>query len=165
MLLCLYFTTSCKPNFSNTFTPENNLFISYYHTSRCKKHLKLWHWVSWPQLSKTGTKSSNVLQWFNKVWYGPRRIAPVVAAMHSQTSQNLKNSLTWVVLLYPRPTKLKGDILVSPGPSIRLWTESCPLCIFTGSISYLHTLSSNFKRCVTCNFFFKIKQFEVLAIF
>ena len=37
--------------------------------------------------------------------------------------------------------------------SVGLWTESCPLCIFynTGSILYLHILSSNFRMCVACN--------------
>ena len=76
---------------------------------------------------------------------------------------------------------------------VRLWTESCPLCvsnnthrihsIFThlikllqknhvrsvsstilaGSISYLHILSSYFRRCVACKDFFKIKKVGVLA--
>ena len=32
--------------------------------------------------------------------------------------------------------------------------------IFIGSISYLHILSSNFRRCVTC---FKIQQYEIVA--
>ena len=30
-------------------------------------------------------------------------------------------------------TKLKGGLLVSPCPSVRLWTESGPLCIFNNS--------------------------------
>ena len=36
--------------------------------------------------------------------------------------------------LYP-PLQLswKGGILVSPCPSVRLWTESCPLCIFNNT--------------------------------
>ena len=42
------------------------------------------------------------------------------------------------LIIPPASTKLKGGILVSPcpsvrlsvRPSVRLWTESCPLCIF-----------------------------------
>ena len=37
----------------------------------------------------------------------------------------------------PRSTKLKGGILVAPCPtvclSVRMWTESCPLCIFNNT--------------------------------
>ena len=42
----------------------------------------------------------------------------------------------WLILtsLYP-PLQLswKGGILVSPCPSVHLWTESCPLCIFNNT--------------------------------
>ena len=44
-------------------------------------------------------------------------------------------------------------------PSVRLWTYSCPLCIFNNTrqcISYLHIFSSNVRRCVPCNVCFKI---------
>ena len=37
--------------------------------------------------------------------------------------------------------------------------------ILIGSISYLHILSSNFRRCVACNARFKIKKCEILANF
>ena len=37
--------------------------------------------------------------------------------------------------------------------------------ILIGSISYLHILSSNFRRCVACNACFKIQKFEILANF
>ena len=37
--------------------------------------------------------------------------------------------------------------------------------ILIGSISYLHILSSNFRRCVACNARFKIQKFEILANF
>ena len=46
--------------------------------------------------------------------------------------------------------------------SVRLWTKPCPLSIFTilaGSISYLHILSSNFRRCVVCKGYCKIPFF------
>ena len=56
--------------------------------------------------------------------------------------------------LYPTLNEVEGGILVSPCPSFRLWTESCPLCIFHNtsrmSISYLHILSASFRRCVRC---------------
>ena len=37
--------------------------------------------------------------------------------------------------------------------------------ILIGSISYLHILSSDFRRCVACNACFKIQKFNILAIF
>ena len=37
--------------------------------------------------------------------------------------------------------------------------------ILIGSISYLHILSSNFRRCVVCNICFNIQKFEILANF
>ena len=37
-------------------------------------------------------------------------------------------------LLYPHFNEvMNGVILVSPCPSVRLWTESCPLCIFNNT--------------------------------
>ena len=65
--------------------------------------------------------------------------------------------------------KLKGGILVSPCPYVHL--SVCgqnPVCsvsstILARPISYLHTLSSNFRRCVVCEIFIKIKKIEVLA--
>ena len=37
--------------------------------------------------------------------------------------------------------------------------------VLVGSISYLHILSSNFRRCVVCKFFGKISKFKFFAIF
>ena len=42
----------------------------------------------------------------------------------------------------------------SVAPTVLVW-----------SISYLHTLPSNFRRCVACKVFCKILKFEVLAFF
>ena len=68
-----------------------------------------------------------------------------------------------VFSLYPRPMKLKGCILVSPCPSIRLSVcgqnrvHSASSTTLAGFISYLHILSSNFRRCVASkDFFFEI---------
>ena len=87
-------------------------------------------------------------------------------------------SVSSMFLYPPLQRSWKGGILVSPcpsvppsaRPSVRLWTESYPLCIFKnthlqGSISYFHILSSNFRRCVACNARFKIEKFEILANF
>ena len=45
----------------------------------------------------------------------------------------------------------KGDILVSPCPSVRLWTESCPLCIFSNThqihIIFAHLIKQLQKVC------------------
>ena len=71
---------------------------------------------------------------------------------------------TLVFISPPASTKLKGGILVSPCPQ-----SGCPsICgrnrvcsvsstILAESIAFLHVLSTNFKRCVSCwIFFFKI---------
>ena len=42
-------------------------------------------------------------------------------------------------IINPISTKLKGGILVSPCPSVHLWTESCLLCIFN-NIHRIHFL-------------------------
>ena len=65
-------------------------------------------------------------------------------------------------LLYPLLQRSwKGGILVSPCPSVRLSVcgqnrvHSVSSTILIGSISYLHILSSNFRRCVACNVCYK----------
>ena len=73
----------------------------------------------------------------------------------------------FVLFIPPASTKLKGGILVSPCPSVRLsvcgqnGVRSVSSTILIGSISYLHILSSNFRRCVACNGCFKIKKLEI----
>ena len=64
----------------------------------------------------------------------------------------------------------KEGILVLPCLSVGMSTcgqngvHSVSSTILAGSISYLHILSSNFRRCVTCKvFFFKIQKCETLA--
>ena len=72
--------------------------------------------------------------------------------------------MKWFTLFVipPTSTKLKGGILVSPCPSVRLSVcgqnrvRSVSSTILVGSISYLHILSSNLRRCVACNVCFKI---------
>ena len=57
----------------------------------------------------------------------------------------------------PCSTKLKGDMLVSPCPSVRLWTESCPLCIFYNTCPihfiFTHLIKQLQKVCRMWTFF------------
>ena len=80
--------------------------------------------------------------------------------------------IPYCMSLYPPLQRSwKGGILVSPCPSVRLSVcgqnrvRSVSSTILIGSISYLHILSSNFRRCVACNARFKIEKFEILANF
>ena len=69
------------------------------------------------------------------------------------------------IIIPPLQRSWKGGILVSPCPSLRLSVcgpnrvHSVSSTILVGSISYLHILSSNFRRCVTCNVCLKIWNF------
>ena len=64
----------------------------------------------------------------------------------------------------PRSTKLKQGILVSPFLSVdKNRVRFVSSTILTRSISYLHTLSSNIRRCAAYKvFFFKIKKFSIV---
>ena len=63
--------------------------------------------------------------------------------------------------LYPRLYEVEGDIMVSPCPSVhlsvRLWTESCLLCIFNNTcrihfiFTHLIKQLQNVCKCVACN--------------
>ena len=87
------------------------------------------------------------------------------------TDDNSDNKWVRVFLYPPLQRSWKGGILVSPCPSVRLSVcgqnrvRSVSSTILIGSISYLHILSSNFRRCVACNARFKIQNFEILANF
>ena len=88
-------------------------------------------------------------------------MSQVVTGMHRMVSHTY--SVTYRLILYmvlfihPLRRSWKGRMLISRRPSIRLsvrlWTKSCPLCIFHNTrrihIIFAH-LSSNFKRCVAC---------------
>ena len=76
------------------------------------------------------------------------------------------------LIIPPTSTKLKAPgILVSPCRSVRLSicgqnrVRSVSSTILIGSISYLHILSTNFRRCVACNAHFRIQKFEILTNF
>ena len=71
-------------------------------------------------------------------------------------------------MLYPRSTKLNGCIVVSPCSSVRLSVcgQNRVRCVSStvlhvaSLISYLHILSTNFRRCVMHWVSWKIKKFE-----
>ena len=73
-----------------------------------------------------------------------------------------------IIIPPPASTKLKGG---STGFTLSVRLSICGqnhvhsvfATILIGSISYLHILSSNFRRCVACNVCFKIQKFEILA--
>ena len=82
----------------------------------------------------------------------------------------------YIIIIPPTSTKLKGgytgntlsvcpSVCPSVRPSVRLSVcgqnrvRSVSSTILIGSISYLHILSSNQRRCVTCNASFKILKF------
>ena len=78
---------------------------------------------------------------------------------------NLYIVKTMPLLYPPLQRSWKGGILVSPCPSLRLSicgqnrVHSVSSTILIGSISHLHILSSNFRRCAACNTRFKIQKF------
>ena len=65
-----------------------------------------------------------------------------------------------------RPS-VRPSICLSVCPSVCGQNRVCSVTftILAGYISYLHILSSNFKRCVACNVFWKIIKSEFLANF
>ena len=89
-----------------------------------------------------------------------------------KTSVRDKNSAEnqYIYLLYPLlQQSWKGGILVSPCPSVRLSVcgqnrvRSVSSTILNESISYLHILSSNLRRCVVCNVCLKnLKLWQIL---
>ena len=80
---------------------------------------------------------------------------------------------TWRVIIPPALTKLKGGILVSPcpsvRPSVRLWTEPCPLCIFnnTGLVHFLfaHLIKQLHKVCRVLSLFRNSKLWNFCKFF
>ena len=88
------------------------------------------------------------LNWRNKLWH----------LLKISFKLPLPVRLLWTIyvcsLLYPPLQRSwKGGILVSPCPSVRLSicghnrVRSVSSTILVGSISYIHILSSNFRRC------------------
>ena len=85
---------------------------------------------------------------------------------------------TYTIIIPLALTKLKGgytgftsSVRLSVHRYVRLsvcgqnGVRSVSYTILTGSISYVHMLSSNFRRCVVCKGYGKIKKIEFLANF
>ena len=67
-------------------------------------------------------------------------------------SAQIRSWLVWAKLLYPPLQRSwKGGTLVSPCPSVRLWTEWCPLCIFNNThriyFIFAHLINQLQKVC------------------
>ena len=86
--------------------------------------------------------------------------------------QDKMAAISQTIFIPSASTKLKGgytgitlSVCPSVRPSVRLSVcgqnrvRSVSSAILIGSISYLHILSSNFRRCVACNARFKIQKF------
>ena len=71
--------------------------------------------------------------------------------------------------LYPRFNEVERGVywyhLVCLSVCGQNRVRSVSSTILIGSISYLHILSSNFRRCVACNAGFKIQKFKILVNF
>ena len=61
---------------------------------------------------------------------------------------------------YYTPASTKLNVCPYVRPSVCLWTQSCPLCIFNNT---RWIPSSNFRRCVMGNVSFKVKKYVILA--
>ena len=79
-----------------------------------------------------------------------------------------------MIVIPPTSTKLKGGytgftsyVRLSVGLSICGQNHVCSVAstIPARSISYLHILSNNFRRCVACKVCFKIQKFAILVNF
>ena len=108
--------------------------------------------ISWvvnlEQFITSGLSLLNSLVWLIKKYY---TVYSTAMTNYTLRFNKVERGVYWFHL-----------VRLSVCPSVRLWTESCLLCIFNnthGSISYLHTLSSNFGRCVVCNVCFQIRKF------
>ena len=73
----------------------------------------------------------------------------------------------WKVhLLYPPlQWSWKGGILVSPCPSVRLWTESCPLCIFNNTCWIRFKFAHLIKQLQKVMFVSKFRMLKFWRIF
>ena len=120
--------------------------------------------------------------YLNQCWPRPLPSYSITRRQRVKCQPVLNRGLLMLLILPPLylypllQQSWKGGILVSlvrlsVRPSVRLSVcgqnrvRSVSSTILIGSISYLHILSSNFRRCVACNARFKIKKYEILANF
>ena len=82
-----------------------------------------------------------------------------------------KICMNWMFFIPPLQRSWKGGFLNSPCPSfcpsIYGRNRGCSVSstILTRSVSYLHILSSNFRRCVVCKFIAKFQKLKFRQIF
>ena len=135
---------------------------------RCVACDDLW---PWPISSR-----SFYLDFENRVWGGgyPRRWHRLIYLVFSIFSSLFEYEewclcILFSIFILPASTKLKGGVywyhLVRLSICGQNHVCSVSSTILIGSISYLHILSGNFRRCVACNARFKIEKFEILTNF
>ena len=89
---------------------------------------------------------------------------PSLGPVHIQVGQALYPPLSNHTFRFNKVERGYTGFTLSVCPSVRLSicgqnrVHSVSSTILIGSISYLHILSSNFRRCVSCNVCFKIKK-------
>ena len=120
--------------------------------------------------------------WLDTSWYHPYHSGPLFTKRTDVLPQDLGKSRSREAGCYYTPTQrscwvgggyvgFTQSVRLSVRPSTRL--SVCPASrvrsvaptVLVGSISYLHILSSNFRRCVACNGSCKNSIFQFLAIF
>ena len=74
-----------------------------------------------------------------------------ISARRNHTLQLCVSYNTNLMIIPPPQRSWKGVILVSPCPSVRLWTESCPPCIFNNThrihFIFAHLIKQLHKVC------------------
>ena len=119
---------------------------------------KLWNHKMWSTLVQVMASCWMQLSHYsNRCWFV---VSDVLWHIYTPRFYEVERGVYWYHL-----------VRLSVRPSVRLSVcgqnrvRSVSSTILIGSISYLHILSSNFRRCVACNARFKIKKFEILANF
>ena len=106
------------------------------------------------------------------VWNCFNFLLYVSRVLYSSRDSPIIQCLCLFPFIIPPHNEVVGGILVSlrrlsVRPSVCPASRVCSVAstVLVGSISYLHILSSNFRRCVACKVACKIWKFEFLAIF
>ena len=118
-------------------------------------HIKSLHIIS-RHLQEESAKKSNI-SWIWRIIYGHK--------LPYMKKTRMKKQVCGAACFMAAEIKFSKDVRPSVCPSVRLWTESCPLCIFNNTrwIHFiLHILSSNFRRCGSYKVCFHIQKFEIL---
>ena len=140
-----------------------NMLCTCYNTERWSSWLPYCHW-------RLGRLSLGLpLQWICYVHATTQRGGPVDCLIvtgdlegchYTPRFNEVDRGVYWYHL-----------VRLSVRPSVRLSVcgqnsvRSVSSRILIGSISYLHILSSNFRRCVACNAHFKIQKFATTQRF